>query len=87
MCSFADYSDQELEQELVRRKLDREQQLANEPTQSVNVVTGAVGSSYLLDVYVEGLMVSALVDTGSQSTIISHRFLHKVFAHNYEGVW
>ena len=39
--SVADYSDKELEQELTRRKLDKEQQLADEPTKSVNVVTGA----------------------------------------------
>ena len=41
--SVADYSDKELEQELTRRKLDKEQQLADEPTKCVNVVTGAVG--------------------------------------------
>ena len=81
VCSVADYSDQELEQELTRRKPDKEQQLADEPAKSVNVVTGAVGSAYLLDVSVGGLVVSALVDTGSQSTIISRAFLHKVFAH------
>ena len=79
--SVADYSNKELEQELTRRKLDKEQQLADEPTKSVNVVTGAVGSAYLLDVSVGGLVVSALVDTGSQSTIMSRAFLHKVFAH------
>ena len=52
---------------MVRGKLDREQELANEPTKGVTVVTGVVGSS---DMYVEGLVVSALVDTGSQSTNI-----------------
>ena len=79
--SVADYSDKELEQELTRRKLDKEQQLADEPTKSINVVTSAVGSVYLLDVSVGELVVSALVDTESQSTIISCAFLHKVFAH------
>ena len=48
VCSVADCSDKELEQELTRRKLDKEQQLADEPTKSGNVVTGAVGSAYLL---------------------------------------
>ena len=81
MHSVADYSDKELEQELTRRKLDKEQQLADEPTKSVDVVTSAVGSAYLLDVSVGGLVVSALVDTGSQSTIISREFLHKVLPH------
>ena len=79
--SVADCSDRELEQELTRRRLDQEQQLADDPTMSVNVVTGPVGSVYLLDVSVGGLVVSALVDTGSQSTIISRAFLQKVFAH------
>ena len=30
---------------------------------------------------VEGVAVSAMVDTGSQSTIVSHSLLHKVFKH------
>ena len=45
------------------------------------MVTGAVESAYILEVFVAGLTVSTLVDTGSQSTIISRAFLHKVFAH------
>ena len=48
---------------------------------SVNVVTGAEGPSYWLQISVEGLAVSAFVDTGSQSTIISRSLLHKVSAH------
>ena len=61
--------------ELSRRRLDKEQQLMETQVESsVNVVTGA-------DVSVEGVSVPALVDTGSQSTIISRSFLHKVFAH------
>jgi hypothetical protein len=52
---------------------------------SVNVVTGAIGPSYWLQVSVEGLSVSALVDTGSQSTIISRSLLHKVFRHLKEN--
>ena len=60
--SVADYSDRELEQELTRRKLDKEQQLADESTKTVNMVTGAVGSAYMLDVSVGGLVVSALVN-------------------------
>ena len=47
----------------------------------MNVVTGDVVLAYLLDVSVGGLVVSALVETGSQSTIISCAFLHKVFAY------
>ena len=45
------------------------------------MVIGAVGSSYWLDIAVEGVVAPALVDTGSQSTIILRAFLHKVFAH------
>lgn len=35
----------------------------------------------VVDVEVEGVLVSAVVDTGSQSTIISWPFLHKVKRH------
>ena len=33
---------------MTRRRLGKEQQLADEPTKSVNVVSGAVGSVYLV---------------------------------------
>ncbi|ETX01158.1 MAG: hypothetical protein ETSY2_37740 [Candidatus Entotheonella gemina] len=79
--SVSDCTDKELEQELSRRRLDKEQKLADVTSPVVNVVTGAIGSVYQLDVSVEGLAVSAIVDTGSQSTIISRALLHKVFAH------
>ena len=79
--SVSDCTDQELEQELSRRRLDKEQKLADGTSPVVNVVTGAIGSVYQVDVSLEGLAVSAIVDTGSQSTIISRALLHKVFAH------
>ena len=79
--SVSDCTDQELEQELRRRRLDKEQKLADGTSPVVNVVTGAIGSVYQVDVSLEGLAVSTIVDTGSQSTIISRAFLHKVFAH------
>ena len=69
MRSVADYSDRELEQELTRRKLDKEQQLADESTKTVNMVTGAVVSAYMLDVSVGGLVVSALVNPSSHLAI------------------
>ena len=82
LVSVDELSDRELEQELSKRRLEKEQQLASASAgSSVNVVTGAVGPSYWLQVTVEGLPVSALVDTGSQSTIISRSLLHKVFKH------
>ena len=72
-------SDKKVEQELSKWRLDKEQQLASECVESsVYVVTGAVGPSYWLLISVEGLSVSALVDTGSQSTIISRSLLHRV---------
>ena len=76
------FSIQELEQQLLQRRLASEQQLADTHVESsANMVTGAVGSSYWLDIAVEGMVAPALVDTASQSTIISRTFLHKVFAH------
>ena len=42
-------------------------------------MTGAVGPSYWLQISVEGVVVPALLDTGSQSTIISRSLLHKVY--------
>ena len=75
-------SSAELEQELSKRRLDGEQQLLDACLKSnVQVVTGAVGPSYWLEVLVEGVSVSAMVDTGSQSTIVSRSLLHKVFKH------
>ena len=45
------------------------------------MVRGAVGPSYWLQISVEGVPVSALVNTGSQSTITSCSLLHKVYLH------
>ena len=86
MCIRDRLSDKELEQELSKHRLDKEQGLASEFVESsVNVVTGAIGPSYWLQISVEGLAVSALVDTRSQSTIISRPLLHKVFRHLKEN--
>ena len=65
-------TDTELENELARRKLEKEQLLLAEPQESsIKVVTGAVGPTLLFDVCIEGMPVSAVVDTGAQSTILS----------------
>ena len=86
MTHVDELSDRELEQELSKCRLEKEQQLASESVESsVKVVMGAVGPSYWLQITVEGLSVSALVDTGSQSTIISRSLLHKVFKHLKEN--
>ena len=82
VTSAAGWSDEQLEEDLTKRRLEKEQELINGCTESsVNVVTGAVGPSYWLQTSVEGVVVPALVDTGSQSTIISRSLLHKVFCH------
>ena len=49
---------------------------------SVQVVTGkTISPTMVVDVEVEGVLVSTVVDTGSQSTIVSQPFLHKVKRH------
>lgn len=71
-----------MEQELSKQHLEQEQLLADECLEShVNVVKGAVGPSYWLQISVEGLTVPALVDMGSQAMIISRSLLHKIFQH------
>ena len=47
---------------------------------------GTVGPSLYLDLLIEGGQVSALVDTGSQSTIIARSVLHDIGRHlNQQG--
>ena len=55
--------------------MDKEQKLADGTSPVVNVVTGAIGSVYQVDMSLEGLAVPAIVDTGS------HALLHIVCAH------
>ena len=82
VTSAAELSDEQLAKKLCKRRLDREQELVEECMESsVNVVTEAVRPSYWLQISVEGVIVPVLVDTGSQSTIISRPLLHKVFCH------
>lgn len=85
MHSVSDYSNKELEQELARRRPNKEQELLEGPAQSLSVAGSAVGPAYALDVTVGGLLVSAVIDTGSQFTIIYRTFLHKVVAHIRES--
>ena len=83
LVTVADMSDTQLEQELADRKLAKEQQLLSEPNKvgSVNVVEGAVGPTLMLELSVEGLQVTAVVDTASNSTIISRSLLHDLKNH------
>ena len=71
LATAAELSDEQLEEELAKRRLGK-----------VQVVTGkAIGPTMVVDVEVEGVLVSTVVDTGSQSTIVSRPFLHKVKRH------
>ena len=82
VTSVNELTSAELEQELSKRRLEGEQELLDASLKSnVQVVTGAIGPSYWIEVLVEGVAVSAMVDTGSQSTIVSRSFLHQVFKH------
>lgn len=62
MCSVADCSKKELEPELTCWKLDKEQQLADEPSKCSN---WSRGISVPTRSVCWGTSVSALVDTGS----------------------
>ena len=73
-------TDTELEKELAQHKLDKEQQLLEEES-SIKVVTEAVGPTLLLGVSIEGVPVTAVADTGAQSTIISRSMLHNINKH------
>ena len=47
----------------------------------MNVVEGAVGPTLMLELSVEGLQVAAVVDTASNSLIISRSMLHEIKQH------
>lgn len=47
----------------------------------MNVIEGAVGPTLMLELSVEGLQIAALVDTASNSTIISWSMLHEIKHH------
>lgn len=71
----ADMTDQQLQQELANRKLNKEQSLLTNPEPSgvgkVNAIEGAIGPTLMLELFVMGLQAAAIVDTASNSTIIS----------------
>ena len=71
-------TDEQFEEEISKNKLAKEQTMLRAPVQYRWFV---VGPTMLMNVEVEGVLVSAVVDTGSQSTIISRPFLHKVKRH------
>ena len=81
LSTVADMTDQQLEQELANRKLNREQTLLFNPEPSsvgkVNSIEGAVGPILMLEL----LQVAAVVNTASNSTIISRPMLHSIKSH------
>ena len=81
-------TDKQLEQMLADCRLRHEQSLhSGSATSSVHAEDGsvpAVGPTLLLDVSIEGLPIKATVDTGAQSTIISHSTLHVIGHHETE---
>ena len=83
--SAEERTEEQLEQLLAKRRLARETELlqqastttsAEVDTVTADSSTGAVGPT--LGLQIEGVQVSALVDTGSQATIISHPVLHDI---------
>ena len=75
----------QLETLLAQKRLREESKELEASSASVNVVTvrspeevAAIGPTMYLPVTVEGVGVDAVVDTASQSTIISRSFLHQV---------
>ena len=83
LVTVAEMSDSQLEQELADRKLAREEQILADSSSvsTVNVIEGAVGPTLMLELSVEGLQVAAVVDTASNSTIISRSMLHEIKHH------
>ena len=75
-------TDAQLESILAERRRSREQSLLSENAQ-VNVVTAcgevaAIGPTLVLNIVIEGEPVEAMVDSGSQSTIVSRETLHRI---------
>ena len=81
LVTTSELTDEQLQEEIARRKLCKEQD-SLDSVSTIQVVTGgAVGPVMVMDVSVEGVKVKGVVDTGSQSTIISRKFLHSIKRH------
>ena len=83
-----EFTEEQLEEMLTKRRLEKEQSLLHQASTSnhagVKIVTTnnntaqAVGLSPCLNIEIEGVSVTALVDTGSKCTIISRSLLHDI---------
>ena len=79
------FTEKQLEEMLAKVRLEKEASLLHEQSAKVDTIsadkcaiTDAVGSTLYVDLTIEGVPVQAMVDTGSQSTIISRDILHQV---------
>lgn len=77
-------TEEQLEDLLSQRRLQREQALLSDGTSTASSVTAsekdsrAVGPTVYIDLLFNGEPVRAMVDTGAQSTIISRSMLHAI---------
>ena len=88
MVALEDLSEHQLEELLAKRRLQNEQTLLTDSFGHMNVISAsenshskAVGATVCLPITIEGVAVEVLVDTGSQSTVISRSMLHKIARH------
>lgn len=85
-----DLTEEEQESLLTERRLSREKQLLDREYSDTGAIqasqehAGAFGSTPKLDLLIEGVPVSAMVDTGAQFTIISRQVLHAIARHLHQ---
>ena len=82
------FTEKQLEEMLAKVRLVNEASLLHEPSAKVDTIsadkcaiTDAVGSTLYVDLTIGCVPVQAMVDTGSQFTIISRDVLHQVCRH------
>ena len=81
---FDGFSDEQLEAALTARRCSKEQSLLCNSEISTVIAQGnasAVGPTLVLEVSIEGVLVSSMVDTGSQCSIISRNMLQSIGKH------
>ena len=92
--ALSSLSNEQLEQQLAQQKLSTKvSEIQSASTDSANVhvvkansvVSDVVGSTPHLDLLLGDVSVSALIDSGSQSTIISRKLLHKTVRKAHSG--
>ena len=84
ITTIAEMMDSQLEQELASRRLFREEEQlksANATCSAVTAVERAIGPTLTIELNMEGVNAIAVVDTASNSTIISCSLLHDIKRH------